>query len=63
MFLSSREKRIIEILIKYRETYIRIYDIAQQLGVSSRTIHRELKHVESYLETFAIVLELSLIHI
>lgn len=57
MFLSSREKRIIEILIKYRETYIRIYDIAQQLGVSSRTIHRELKHVESYLETFAIVLE------
>ena len=57
MLLSTREKEIIEILIKYHGQYVTIYDIAQQLAVSSRTIHRELKQIESYLSTFSILLE------
>lgn len=57
MLLSTREKEIIDILIKYHGQYVTIYDIAQQLAVSSRTIHRELKQIESYLGTFSIQLE------
>lgn len=57
MLLSTREKEIIELLIKYYSQYITISEIAQQLGVSSRTIHRELKHIEEYLNSFHITLE------
>ncbi|MEB6230757.1 BglG family transcription antiterminator [Staphylococcus xylosus] len=57
MFLSTREKEIIEMLIKYHGQYVNIYDIAQHLAVSSRTIHRELKSIESFLSTFDIDLE------
>lgn len=57
MFLSTREKEIIEMLIKYHGQYVTIYDIAQHLAVSSRTIHRELKSIELFLEHFNITLE------
>ena len=57
MFLSTREKEIIEMLIKYHGQYVTIYDIAQNLAVSSRTIHRELKSIESFLSNFDIALE------
>lgn len=57
MFLSTREKEIIEMLIKYHGQYVTIYDIAQHLAVSSRTIHRELKSIESFINTFNIKLE------
>ncbi|RIP32861.1 PRD domain-containing protein [Staphylococcus gallinarum] len=57
MFLSTREKEIIEMLIKYHGQYVKIYDIAQHLAVSSRTIHRELKSIETFLESFDIKLE------
>ncbi|MDK9866695.1 MULTISPECIES: BglG family transcription antiterminator [Staphylococcus] len=57
MFLSTREKEIIEMLIKYHGQYVTIYDIAQHLAVSSRTIHRELKSIESFINTFNINLE------
>lgn len=57
MLMSTREKEIIELLIKYYSQYITISEIAQQLGVSSRTIHRELKHIDDYLKDFQIKLE------
>lgn len=57
MFLSTREKEIIEMLIKYHGQYVTIYDIAQHLAVSSRTIHRELKSIEPFLASFNIELE------
>lgn len=57
MLMSTREKEIIELLIKYYGQYVTIYEIAQQLGVSSRTIHRELKDIETYLKEFNITLE------
>ena len=44
-------------LIKYHGQYVTIYDIAQHLAVSSRTIHRELKSIEPFLESFNIELE------
>ena len=57
MLMSTREKEIIELLIKYYGQYVTIYEIAQQLGVSSRTIHRELKGIETYLQGFNMKLE------
>src|SRR5699024_2119950 len=57
MFLSTREKEIIEMLIKYHGQYVTIYDIAQHLAVSSRTIHTELKSIQLFLEHFNINLE------
>ena len=57
MLMSTREKEIIELLIKYYGQYVTIYEIAQQLGVSSRTIHRELKGIETYLQGFNMTLE------
>ena len=57
MLMSTREKEIIELLIKYYSQYVTISEIAQQLGVSSRTIHRELKYIEDYLNRFQIELE------
>ncbi|MBF7020718.1 BglG family transcription antiterminator [Staphylococcus sp. 18_1_E_LY] len=56
MLLSTREKDIIDMLIKYYGQYVTIYDIAQNLAVSSRTIHRELKSVESSLQQFGLSL-------
>ncbi|MBE5674315.1 BglG family transcription antiterminator [Staphylococcus sp. SS35] len=57
MLLSTREKEMIALLIKYNGQYVTIHDIAQQLAVSSRTIHRELKGVEAYLTSFSLTLE------
>ncbi len=57
MLLSTREKEMIALLIKYHGQYITIHDIAQQLAVSSRIIHRELKGVEAYLTSFSLTLE------
>lgn len=57
MLLSTREKEMIALLIKYNGQFVTIHDIAQQLAVSSRTIHRELKGVEAYLTSFSLTLE------
>lgn len=57
MFLSNREKEIVTLLMKYQGQFITIYEIAQQLAVSSRTIHRELKTLEQDLEALNISIE------
>ena len=44
------------ILLKYENQYTKIYDIAQSLAVSSRTIHRELNRIERYVAPFHITL-------
>ena len=38
--IETREKDIIDILIKYHGQYVTIYDIAQQLAVSSHNSQR-----------------------
>ncbi|UBH08999.1 BglG family transcription antiterminator [Macrococcus armenti] len=57
MQISNREKKIIESLLKNPHSFLSIHYIAQALGVSSRTVHRELKFVEATLERFNITLE------
>ncbi|TDM07006.1 BglG family transcription antiterminator [Macrococcus lamae] len=54
MQVSNREKRIIESLLKNPRSFLTIRQIAQDLGVSSRTIHRELKFVERTLGRFGL---------
>lgn len=48
MYISARERKIIEILLsEHKELTVR--DLAEQIGVSERTIHRDLKNVEDVL--------------
>nr|WP_318541026.1 BglG family transcription antiterminator [Terribacillus saccharophilus] len=47
--VSSRERRIILQLLRSRNQFISIRELAELLHVSSRTIHRELKQVERTL--------------
>lgn len=48
MYISARERQILEILLKNNdETTVK--DLADQIGVSARTIHRDLKNVEDVL--------------
>ncbi|WP_010096252.1 BglG family transcription antiterminator [Ornithinibacillus scapharcae] len=48
MYISARERKIIEILLtESKELAVR--DLAEQIGVSERTIHRDLKNVEDVL--------------
>ncbi|PTX17454.1 transcriptional antiterminator, BglG family [Halanaerobium congolense] len=56
MKISSRTKKIIKILIE-NDDYIVTDQIAEKLDVSSRTILRELKKVEKWLQKNKILLE------
>jgi len=56
MKISSRTKKIIKILIE-NDDYIVTDQIAEQLEVSSRTILRELKKVEKWLQKNNILLD------
>lgn len=53
--LSTRQHRIIDLLLE-RQQDITIAHIADVLGISSRTVHRELNSVEQYLKSFDIKL-------
>lgn len=55
--ISSREKKIISELIYHNGTFLLIKEIASKLGVSSRTVHRELKNVRETLKSLNISLE------
>ncbi|WP_462421893.1 BglG family transcription antiterminator [Salinicoccus sp. Marseille-QA3877] len=54
--ISSREKKIITELIYHNGTFLLIKEIASKLGVSSRTVHRELKNVRETLKSLNITL-------
>lgn len=54
--ISSREKKIINELIYHNGTFMLINEIAGKLGVSSRTVHRELKNVKDTLKRLNIEL-------
>lgn len=57
MYLTNREKSILDILLNSRCLFLPIKDIAKELEVSVRTIQRELKNVELTLEKFNLYLE------
>jgi mannitol operon transcriptional antiterminator len=48
MYISARERQILEILLTEQEE-ITVKDLADQIGVSGRTVHRDLKNVEDIL--------------
>lgn len=48
MYISARERKIIEILLTENKEFT-VRDLAEQIGVSERTIHRDLKNVEDIL--------------
>ncbi|WP_411842693.1 BglG family transcription antiterminator [Salinicoccus sp. HZC-1] len=54
--ISSREKKIINELIYHNGTFMLIKELAGKLGVSSRTVHRELKNVKDTLKQLNIEL-------
>ncbi|MCC4723085.1 transcription antiterminator [Salinicoccus sp. RF5] len=54
--ISSREKKIINELIYHNGTFLLIKELADTLGVSSRTIHRELKNITDTLGQLGIEL-------
>ncbi|MCD2137739.1 BglG family transcription antiterminator [Salinicoccus halitifaciens] len=55
--ISSREKKIITELIYHNGAFLLINEIASKLGVSSRTVHRELVNVRKTLDALNIPLE------
>ncbi|MDR4944975.1 BglG family transcription antiterminator [Neobacillus cucumis] len=56
MYISARERQILEILLKTTEETT-VKDLADQTGVSGRTIHRDLKNVEDILKEYNLTLQ------
>ncbi|WP_251028954.1 transcription antiterminator [Bacillus sp. ISL-18] len=56
MYISARERQILEVLLKTTdETTVK--DLAEFIGVSGRTIHRDLKNIEDILDEYNIKLQ------
>ncbi|WEG12891.1 BglG family transcription antiterminator [Pullulanibacillus sp. KACC 23026] len=55
MYVSARERVIIETLLSHHEE-ITVKQLSDELGVSERTVHRDLKGVEDLLERIQIKL-------
>ena len=51
MYISAREKMIVEILLDKREE-LTIKELAEKIEVSPRTIHRDLKSIELLLKNY-----------
>ena len=51
MYISAREKLIVEILLDKREE-LTIKNLAKRIDVSSRTIHRDLKGIAELLNAY-----------
>ncbi|MEH7093511.1 BglG family transcription antiterminator [Neobacillus vireti] len=56
MYISARERQILEVLLKNPdETTVK--DLAELIGVSGRTIHRDLKNIEDILDEYNLILQ------
>jgi mannitol operon transcriptional antiterminator len=51
MYISARERKILDMLLVHDQG-IPVRELAEQLNVSNRTVHRDLKGVERILEEF-----------
>ena len=49
MYISAREKLILDILLDKSED-LTIKDLAEEIDVSPRTIHRDLKGIEELIK-------------
>src|SRR4051794_39186667 len=56
MNISSRQRQILEILLRERDG-ITIREIAEEVQVSSRTVHRELKDLENLIKRYELKLK------
>jgi mannitol operon transcriptional antiterminator len=56
MYISARERQILEILLS-ESNELTVKDLADQIGVSGRTIHRDLKNVEDVLTEYDLSLQ------
>jgi mannitol operon transcriptional antiterminator len=52
MYISARERQILDLLLHERDHTLTAKEMADRLGVSTRTIHRDLHGLESLLEKF-----------
>jgi mannitol operon transcriptional antiterminator len=51
MYISARERQILEILLTEKDE-MTVKDLADQIGVSGRTVHRDLKNIEDILKEY-----------
>ncbi len=56
MYISARERQVLEILLTEKDE-ITVKDLADQIGVSGRTVHRDLKNVEDILKEYDLSLQ------
>ncbi|MDQ0202014.1 BglG family transcription antiterminator [Neobacillus ginsengisoli] len=56
MYISARERQILEILLT-ESNELTVKDLADKIGVSGRTVHRDLKNVEDILEEYNLILQ------
>ncbi|HZH59869.1 MAG TPA: BglG family transcription antiterminator [Metabacillus sp.] len=52
MIVSARERLILQLLMEDANQEVTIKELAEQIDVSERTIHRDLKNIESVLQEF-----------
>lgn len=55
MYISARERMILEILLAKSEE-MTVRDLADEIDVSVRTIHRDLKGIEDILKDYGLSL-------
>ena len=56
MYITSREREIINLLLSHQGG-IKVAEIAKKMHLSQRTIHRELKSIETILKKHELILE------
>ncbi|MFC6600999.1 HTH domain-containing protein [Ectobacillus funiculus] len=55
MYISARERQILEILLSTKDE-LTVKDLADEIHVSVRTVHRDLKNVEDILAEYDLTL-------
>ncbi|UOK58200.1 HTH domain-containing protein [Bacillus sp. OVS6] len=56
VYITARERDILKQLFE-QPGFITVHTLANDVGVSSRTIHREMKKLEDTLKNYRIVIE------
>lgn len=57
MYMTGRERKILDMLLSQADESITIKHIAKELDVSTRTVHRDIKNIHPILEEFNLQLE------
>jgi len=56
VYVSARERQLLEILLTEKEE-MTVKDLADKIGVSGRTVHRDLKNIEDILTEYDLTLQ------